>query len=88
MTKHHILPRRFFSSKPATEFIFELCRECHNELEVEINKLGEDRLHEMRYIKVLIKFILNKSKNCDAVHLDNMIIGILQEARSYFYRTK
>ena len=87
MTSHHILPKRFFKSKPAREFTFELCRECHDELEVEIQKLGEDRLHEMRYIKVLIKFITDKSKNSEIVHLDNMIVGILQEARSYFNRT-
>ena len=87
MTVHHVLPKRFFKSKPAKEFTFELCRECHNEVEVAIQQLGEDRLHEMRYIKVLIKFICNKIKNSEVVHLDNMIVGLLQEARSYFNRT-
>ena len=87
MTSHHVLPKRFFKSKPARQFRFELCEECHRELEVEINQLGEDRLHEMRYIKVLIKFICNKTKNSEVVHLDGVIVGVLQEARSYFNRT-
>ena len=84
-TIHHILPLCHFKSKPAKQFTFELCRACHDELETEIHKLGPDKLHEMRYIKVLIKFILNK--NSDVVHLDGVIVGILQEARAYFNRT-
>jgi len=87
MTTHHILPKRFFKSKPAKQFTFELCRDCHNEVEKRIIELGDQQLHEMRYIKVLIKFITDTAKNYEIVHLDNMIVGILSEARTYFNRT-
>jgi hypothetical protein len=83
-TFHHILPICHFKSKPAKEFTFELCRICHEDLEKEIAQLGNEKLHEMRYVKVLIKFIMNKNKNYEIVHLDNMIVGILQDARVYF----
>ena len=91
MTKHHILPKRFFKSKPARQFTFELCRECHDELEMNINLLeagtNHQKLHEMRYIKVLIIFITKKAKNYDVVHLDSIVVGVLSNARTYFNRT-
>lgn len=31
LTTHHILPRRFFGREP---YIYRLCRECHDELEL------------------------------------------------------
>ena len=87
MTKHHILPKRFFKSKPARQFTFELCRECHDELETDIQELGNEKLHPMRYIKALVIFITRKAKNYDVVHLDSLIVGILSNARTYFHRT-
>jgi hypothetical protein len=82
-----VLPKRFFNAR---DFTFELCRDCHTELEAKI--IEEEfanqgkKLHEMRYIKIIIRFILDKAveNNSIAEHLDNVIVGLLQSARVYF----
>lgn len=92
MTNHHILPHRFFDSRPAQEFVFELCYDCHIELEAELIELelakGRVKLSEMRYVKVVITFILKKigNKPLVAVELDGIILGLLQATRTYFIR--
>jgi uncharacterized protein YlaI len=58
LTKHHILPKRYFRNSP----IMELCRECHDALEQDILQAervsGKQRkLKRHEYYRVLIRFM-------------------------------
>ena len=58
LTKHHILPKRYFKSSP----ILELCRECHDALErsIETNEAysgKRKRLRRNEYYRILIRFL-------------------------------
>ena len=56
LTKHHILPKRFFGY---TRKVFILCRGCHSDLEKLIPQ--ETQKEVMFYYKVIIQF-LNEEK--------------------------
>jgi len=93
MTHHHVLPKRWFNTKASRDFKFEICGDCHTFLEARIIDAEFDnkgvKLSEMKYIKIVIKFILDKSKetNTSCVDLDNEIVGLLESARIYFNRS-
>ena len=59
LTRHHVLPVRHFG-RSGNSLIFKLCRECHNKLEVIIKKAEEKRgrLAKMRYVKILLIFVM------------------------------
>lgn len=52
LTKHHILPKRFFGPNNK---IFLICRDCHDELEKFIPKY--DKLNPHQYFQVLRWFL-------------------------------
>jgi hypothetical protein len=63
LTKHHILPKRYFRGSP----VIELCRQCHDALEQEILQAervtGRQRkLKRHEYYQVLIRFMRGGSK--------------------------
>lgn len=58
LTRHHILPKRYFKNSP----ILELCRECHDALEQEILQAEritgrQKKLKRHEYYRVLIRFM-------------------------------
>ena len=93
MTHHHVLPKRWFSTKASRDFKFELCGDCHTFLEARIIDAEFDnkgvKLSEMKYVKIVIKFLLDKlvDSNTSCVELDNEIVGLLESTRIYFNRT-
>ena len=56
LTKHHIYPKRFFQNSP----IFWLCRECHDDLEMDIPY--KPKIQKERYLEILQEF-LRRQKN-------------------------
>jgi len=57
LTVHHILPKRFFTSKP---FTVNLCRDCHNEIEYQIPAF--ERLPIGRYFTIVNSFYEKKRR--------------------------
>lgn len=51
LSRHHILPRRFFGNN---DEIVLICRSCHDEVEREIPRYQE--MAEIFYYDILIKF--------------------------------
>lgn len=58
LTKHHILPIRFYGKGSHNEHIVLLCRECHNELELRIPL--QTMLPDWRYFVIVALFIKEK----------------------------
>ncbi|MDA3815585.1 MAG: hypothetical protein PF549_04430 [Patescibacteria group bacterium] len=57
LTKHHILPKRFYKRNDHTIY---LCRDCHDEIEVILERLECDnsgRLKHHHYQEVIKRFI-------------------------------
>lgn len=54
MTKHHVLPRRFFGSPPTAPILL-ICRKCHDLLETYIPQFEQQP--ELFYWKVLFDFL-------------------------------
>jgi type I restriction-modification system DNA methylase subunit len=54
-SRHHILPKRFFGGIGG---LFELCRDCHNELEKLIPY--NTKLTEFEYRDILADFVINR----------------------------
>lgn len=54
-SRHHILPKRFFGGEGG---LFELCRQCHNELEKLIP--AKKQLTECEYKAILCDFVRSK----------------------------
>jgi 5-methylcytosine-specific restriction endonuclease McrA len=57
LTRHHIFPKRHFGA--GHKFLFLLCRECHNELELDIPQTKV--LTKIEYYQIIIRF-LNRGK--------------------------
>jgi len=55
-THHHILPRRYFNGNGEK---FELCRNCHNKLEMLIPFAPQ--LTEWEYYRILLNFLAKHS---------------------------
>lgn len=57
ITKHHILPKRYFKKKN-DYMVLHLCRECHNILEMVIKKNEKNKeLSRENYIGIAQQFI-------------------------------
>lgn len=59
LTRHHLLPRRFFGNGNHNEHIALLCKQCHREVESRIPI--ETRLNEWQYFAIVAKYLKEKS---------------------------
>ena len=59
LTRHHLLPRRFYGNGQHNEHILLLCKECHEELEVRIPL--NTRLNDWQYLAIAAKYLKEKS---------------------------
>jgi len=87
LTSHHVLPKRFFKNKSAREFRFELCRDCHTELERDISLLGDEKVAPIRYIRKLIYFVFRKKQE-NKLADNKETLQILRDAQTYFNKNK
>jgi len=60
LTRHHILPRRFFGNGKHNDNIVLLCRPCHNEVELRIPQY--DVIATWKYFAIVAKFIKEKNR--------------------------
>jgi len=79
LTRHHILPVRFFPKQTEPDVIF-LCRTCHDELE-KIIPLGERRPRTFYYKAVILFIGLSKPKNYPAEEYLKGALDLLDMAR-------
>lgn len=59
LTRHHILPRRFFGVGKHNDHICLLCQVCHHELEARIPQ--QPRLPEWQYFAILAEYLRDKA---------------------------
>jgi hypothetical protein len=59
LTRHHILPRRFFGNKKNSP-ILHLCRKCHDDIELLLPQ--EIKMTRSEYVEIAVDFLTPDSK--------------------------